>query len=146
MAAEFGDARARLDRDTLDVLEHYKGPGFAEINADLRDGVVDRFTAERWLAITNAIASDRLSEPVAVHRGIAFAALTQLVLDGLEEIIHDGFVSVSLLEAASIGYLSSEPDHAVRCPKGSRSSPSAATLARCASRFRCSKQTSTPSC
>lgn len=111
MTAEFGDARARLDSATLEALEHYKGPGFAEINADLRDGTADRFTAERWLAITNAIASDRLSEPVQVHRGIAFAPLTQLVLDGLEEIIHDGFVSVSLLEAASVGYLSDEPRH-----------------------------------
>lgn len=111
MVAEFGDARARLDRGTLDALEHYKGAGFEEINGDLRRGVADRFTAEQWLAITSAIASDRLNEPVEVHRGIAFAPLTQLILDGLDQIMHDGFVSVSLLEAVSRGYLSDDPRH-----------------------------------
>jgi hypothetical protein len=111
MAEEFGDVRSRLDPVSLDALAHYKGPGFEAMNGDLRDGVVDRFTPEQWLAITDAIASDRLSEPVAVFRGIAFAPLAELVLDGLEEIGHDGFVSVSLLEAVSIGYLSDKPRH-----------------------------------
>lgn len=111
MLAEFGDARARLGPATLEALEHYKGAGFEEINGDLRAGAASRFTAEQWLAITQAIASDRLTEPVEVHRGIAFAPLTQLILDGLDEIIHDGFVSVSLLEAVSLGFLSDDPRH-----------------------------------
>lgn len=111
MLTEFGDARARLDQGTRDALEHYKGAGFAELNDQLRGGTVGRFAEERWLAITQAIASDRLTEPVEVHRGIALAPLTELILDGLDEIIHDGFVSVSLLRTVSLGYLSDDPRH-----------------------------------
>ena len=112
MLEQFGDPVSRLDPQTRLVLEHYKGAGYGEINEQLRAGNVDRFTAEQWLAITQAIASDQLTEPVDVFRGISYPPLADLVLAGvLDEISHDGFVSVSLLEGVSIGYLSTALEH-----------------------------------
>lgn len=102
---QFGSWPTRPTPEHLEALRDYKGVGFGSINAQLRSGQVTRFTEPEFLAITEAIAAEPLTETVMVYRGIDDPEVAELVLTYAEEIPHEGFVSVSLVRHVAEGFL-----------------------------------------
>lgn len=94
----------RLAPEQYAALLQYKNEG-PDINEEMRDWNSGRFDDGIQLALTEAIASEELTESVRVYRGISDHDIAQLAYLYGDSLHHEGFVSVTLVESIARQFL-----------------------------------------